>query len=114
MSGMPRSGPSFSPDGRHLWWTVEQRGMETCYIDGRQQQESGLIRDVVFSPDCGRFAYAALGKKSHVVLDGVPGPDYDWVSEVPKFLSNDTLEFVALKPGALVRVRFEVTRPGKN
>ncbi len=85
--------PIFSPDSKRLAFMARRGTNVMMVIDGVEDKP---YRDLerqpppeIFSPNSGRYAYAAqLNNKQWVlVLDGMEGPAYDYVRE-PQFSPN--------------------------
>jgi Tol biopolymer transport system component len=69
----------FSRDGRHVAYRTGVTRMRIV-VNGKEQEEYGLVGNPVFSPDGGHIAYLAAGnywKKWFCVVDGRPGAIYD-------------------------------------
>jgi Tol biopolymer transport system component len=100
--------PVFSPDGMRLAYAT-QKG-EKCFVvvDGKEGLAFDLIAfsGPVFSPDGKHLAYTAQkGGKIFMVLDGRQGPAYEMIPGGPMFQPDGTLEYLAIKDGALFRVK---------
>lgn len=100
----------FSSDGKRAAYIGKRAGQEIAVIDGKEGPPATSIGDprmlaqpglprpkFLFSKDGSRVAYVAMMAsaapglpKSHVVLDGVMGPEYDGISEMmfvgPRFV----------------------------
>ncbi|MBM3330460.1 hypothetical protein FJY68_01255 [candidate division WOR-3 bacterium] len=97
----------FSPDSRHLaycandsvdrWFAVLDGKPGTVYNDAARP---------VFSPDSRRFAFrAGRGYRALVVVDGLPGAEYDRLLGGPEFRADGALEWLAVRSDSLFRVR---------
>jgi Tol biopolymer transport system component len=76
-----------SASGAHLAWIVETLGGQRLWYDGVVQPVTyDAIGRLRFSPDGSRLAFAAMkDKRWFVVVDGEPGPDYDFIQDGPIF-----------------------------
>jgi len=103
-------GLTFSPDGRRFAHTASDDRGTWVVLDGiGSPRHFSSVRCLTFSEDGLHFVYAARrrgrpAESESVVLDGVPGPDYDLTHTPFRFRTHGPLVYVAQKAGALWRV----------
>src|SRR5207245_2627301 len=95
------AGPSliFSPDSTRVAYMAGPRRKVSVVVDAEEGKPHESLVALLFSPDSKRLAYVALrgyrlvghlgggldvgeGGKYHLVLDGVPGREYDFIGTV--------------------------------
>jgi len=71
----------FSPDGKRMAYRARKDEKELVSVGGAEGSGYDEVTDPVFSPDSKHVAYCACseGDKACVVVDGVEGPEYDWM-----------------------------------
>ena len=99
----------FSPDGKHFAYNATDGGRRFVVFDGHRGPDYDATGkgSYVFSSDSAHFAYAARKAESwFILLDGREGPAFDAVGRGrPAFSPNGSLEYLAIRDGALYRVR---------
>lgn len=87
-----------SPDGRHV--------VVAEVSDGNEGPEHEPKHLQVFSPDWKHTAYvnAASSKEQFVIVDGQSCQKYFEIATTPKFLPDNSLEYLAIRDEALYRV----------
>lgn len=115
-------GPAFAPRGPGAVALAKYGERMAVIRDGK----AGALHDLVlgpyafpisegFSPDGGRFAYAARdGAGWTMVVDGVPGPAFDSIAGEgpPAFREDARLEYLAIRERVLYRVEVGPGRQG--
>jgi len=92
------AGFVLSPDGRHVVFAD--------VIDGKEGPEHEPRRWEASSPDRKHLAYVSDKKtnEQYVILDGQSGPKYKEIETTPKFLPDNSIEYLAIRDGGLYRI----------
>jgi roadblock/LC7 domain-containing protein len=105
------SGMTFSADGARMGYQASrgewEAGRRFMIIDGVEGTEYETAGNLAFSPSGKHVAYAARRSNSErfVVLDGQEGPPCAYIiANVPHFVEDDTVEYLAEKDMKLVRI----------
>jgi hypothetical protein len=90
---------TFSPDSKRLAYVVSD---DTLIVDRKAHPRYNLVTDITFSPDSRRLMYVAnTGRGGHgscVVIDGVEGPSYKYITSLPVFSPDSShVAYSALK-----------------
>ncbi|MFQ6131021.1 MAG: hypothetical protein ACE5R4_03220 [Armatimonadota bacterium] len=110
-------GHVFSPDGRRTAYVGQKAEERYVVVDGVPGPAFDGARSPVFSPDSQHVAAAVSGgslgpNKAAVMLDGELGPECDTiVQNGPSFVADDTVQYLAIRAGNLVRITQRLTTP---
>ena len=79
--------PVFSPDGKHLAYSVRGSGPNKFIVcDEREGPEQTLVSGPFFSPDSKHLGYVAKhGLKYSIICDGIKGSEHDRVLIFPQY-----------------------------
>ncbi len=90
----------FSPDGAHYGFLVARLAKKRpeafqVVVDGVAGEPFDMVRGpeegplLVFSPTGGHWvAFALMGKQTHALVDGRPGPPFDDTADIPVFSAD--------------------------
>ncbi|MEW6079002.1 MAG: hypothetical protein AB1724_14400 [Thermodesulfobacteriota bacterium] len=92
--GVTEQSPFFSPQNNRLAYIAQENAKMFVVIDDQEHARYKFVGTITFSPDGSRLAYRVENenKKQQVVVDGQPGPLFDWgiTKEVGIIFSPDS------------------------
>jgi Tol biopolymer transport system component len=100
------------PDGTPKAYLARRGHKRLVVTAGKpgNEYDSVSANSPIVSPDAKHMAYiATANSREQVFLDGQPGPHYDWVvKNGPTFRKDNSLEYLAVRDGALFRVKLSL------
>lgn len=117
-------GITFSPDGTRMVYAAKKGLKWSAVLDGQEDSTHNVAGWFIFSPDSRRLVYVTMEEHREVVIDGqgwwpfsvvtypsyrvvvdgCPGPRYDFLDCGPVFREDGTVEYVASRDETVYRV----------
>ncbi len=91
--------PKFSPDGRHLVYTIREAGQDRLVIDNKVHRKQRVGEDILLSPDSRFIAYVAVsaqGRPQFIISDFTLKDRKEFDSCGESFVVSDDLSRIAV------------------